>query len=173
VRISPRLERIVMRALEKKPENRFQTAAEMALALERQVFASEGFSPTQIGAAMKSLFASEHARWKQTVATAMTLEPGDDHWPSVEGTVLLPRDPDIGPRGSALAQRAGAALPLTSSTMEISSETHSGSHTDFTFPDRPGLFHRGVLADRRWLIGGIAALAALGGGGVLLRTFWC
>src|SRR5204863_1573402 len=42
--VAPELDAIVTRALQKKKEDRFQSAQEMALALERYAFASEGFS---------------------------------------------------------------------------------------------------------------------------------
>src|SRR5215470_13795188 len=72
--VSPQLEGIVMRALQKRREERFQTAQEMALALERYAFASEGFSPLQLATYMKGLFDTEYAQWKKTVSSALEME---------------------------------------------------------------------------------------------------
>jgi serine/threonine-protein kinase len=72
--ISPRLERIVMTALERAPEDRFQDAHEMALLLERHAFRTDGFDPAALVTQLKQLFPAEHAGWKATVGTAQTVE---------------------------------------------------------------------------------------------------
>ena len=73
-KVSPVLEAIVMRALKKRREERFQTAQELALALERYAFASEGFSPLQLATYMKGLFATEFTQWKKTVSSALDMD---------------------------------------------------------------------------------------------------
>ncbi|MBC8133109.1 MAG: serine/threonine protein kinase, partial [Deltaproteobacteria bacterium] len=90
VRISARLEGIVMRALQKSPGDRFQTAQEMALALERYAFASQGFNPVQLAVTMKGLFAGDFARWKRTVAASKELEGEPAEWVNTSGTYLRP-----------------------------------------------------------------------------------
>ena len=87
---SARLERIVMQALEKDPANRFQNGSEMALALERHAFASDGFNPLQISTSMKKLFAADYARWTRTVAQAMDLKGPPEKWGNTTGTYLNP-----------------------------------------------------------------------------------
>jgi len=87
---SARLERIVMQALEKDPANRFQNGSEMALALERHAFASDGFNPLQISTSMKKLFATDYARWTRTVAQAMDLKGPPEKWGNTSGTYLNP-----------------------------------------------------------------------------------
>jgi len=87
---SARLERIVMQALEKDPAKRFQNGSEMALALERHAFASDGFNPLQISTSMKKLFASDYARWTRTVAQAMDLKGPPEKWGNTTGTYLNP-----------------------------------------------------------------------------------
>jgi len=87
---SARLERIVMQALEKDPANRFQSGSEMALALERHAFASDGFNPLQISTAMKKLFATDYGRWTRTVASAMDLKGPPEGWSNTQGTYLNP-----------------------------------------------------------------------------------
>jgi serine/threonine-protein kinase len=97
---SARLERIVLQALEKDPAKRFQNASEMALALERHAFASDGFNPLQISTAMKTLFASDYARWNRTVAAAMDTEGPPDAWSDTAGTFLAPGAIDLRSDGS-------------------------------------------------------------------------
>ena len=87
---SARLERIVMKALEKDPANRFQNGSEMALELERHAFASDGFNPLQISTSMKKLFATDYARWTRTVAQAMDLKGPPEKWRHTSGTYLNP-----------------------------------------------------------------------------------
>lgn len=87
---SARLERIVMQALEKDPAKRFQNGSEMALALERHAFASDGFNPLQISTSMKKLFATDYARWTRTVAQAMDLKGPPEKWRNTSGTYLNP-----------------------------------------------------------------------------------
>ncbi len=74
VPISRRLERIVMRALEKDPDERFQDAREMALLLQQHAFACEGFDLIQLSAHMKRLFAADHTGWKSAASTAVDIE---------------------------------------------------------------------------------------------------
>ena len=72
--IPPRLERIVMTALERSPEDRFQDAHEMALLLERYAFRTDGFEPAALVTQLKQLFPADHAGWKATVGTAQAVE---------------------------------------------------------------------------------------------------
>jgi Protein kinase domain len=72
--IPPRLEKIVMRALEREPEDRFQDAREMALLLQQHAFRSDGFNLIQLAAQMKSLFAADHAGWKAAAGAGLNVE---------------------------------------------------------------------------------------------------
>jgi serine/threonine-protein kinase len=72
--IAPRLERIVMTALNRAPEDRFADAREMALLLERHAFRTDGFDPAQLVTQLKQLFPADHAGWKATVGTAQVVE---------------------------------------------------------------------------------------------------
>lgn len=171
--ISPRLEYIVMRALEKDPANRFQSAEEMALALERYAFASDGFSPLQIATTMKSLFWSDYTRWKRTVAAAMDLQGDPEEWHNISGTFLQPPTADPQTRGPtvALHPRAargpvglvGAAEARASGKTSEHSEhsQHSEPSTQFTLPDAFGRY------SRRWVTSGIVVGGLLVGLGIL------
>ena len=156
VRMAPRLEQIVMRALEKDPANRFQNAEEMALALERFAFASEGFSPLQVGTTLKALFWSDFTRWKRTVAAAMDLEGSPEQWPSTSGTFLRAPGSEVQSRGPtvALSPGEGGRPPALVSTQEIRS-SHTAPSTEYTLPDAPS--HRA----RASLTMGLGALGVL------------
>jgi serine/threonine-protein kinase len=72
--IPPRLERIVMTALERAPEDRFADAREMALLLERHAFRTDSFDPAQLVTQVQQLFPADHAGWKATVGTAQAAD---------------------------------------------------------------------------------------------------
>jgi len=72
--IAPRLQNIVMTALERAPEDRFQGANEMALLLERYAFRTDGFEPAALVTQLKLLFPADYAGWKATVGTAQAVE---------------------------------------------------------------------------------------------------
>lgn len=163
-RISPRLERIVMKALEREPEDRYQSAEEMALALERHAFASEGFSPAQLATTMKTLFAADFARWRRTVAAAMDLGKTADAWGDTSGTFLRPPAAELRSRGATLALHPVMNLqetgPITGSTRGPRSDSRS-AQSEFTLPDLP------PRPRARWFVGGTAALV-----GVLAVAFF-
>jgi serine/threonine-protein kinase len=72
--IPHRLERIVMTALEREPDDRFQDAHEMALLLERYAFRSDGFDPAELVAQIKQLFPADYSGWRATVGLAQANE---------------------------------------------------------------------------------------------------
>ena len=75
----PELDAIVMRALRKRKDARFASAHEMAVALERFAFSNDGFSPMQVAAYTKSLFAAEYLQWRKTATAALDLEVEKPH----------------------------------------------------------------------------------------------
>jgi len=108
-RVSPRLERIVMQALEKDPDKRFQNAADMALALERHAFASEGFSPGQVATAMKALFPAELARWRRTMGAAIEREGAPETWTNAAGSFGVPQAIEGRTSGATVVLRPGTS----------------------------------------------------------------
>jgi serine/threonine protein kinase len=106
--VHPQLEQIIVRALEKKREDRFQTSQEMALALERYAFSQEGFSPLQLANYVKELFDTDLAQWKKTVSSALDIEvkPGAFAKDSGRFPVLKP---DLPTRGPTVALRPGSS----------------------------------------------------------------
>ena len=123
--ISPRLENIVMRALAKDPAERFQSAAEMGLALERLAFATEDFAPTQLAAHMKALFPNDRQRWRATVAATIDLERTPDEWKDTSGTFIRPQDIDLQTRDRTVWLRRGLP-PGTPSNGGPARESPSG-----------------------------------------------
>lgn len=145
VRIPARLESIVMRALQKNPADRFQTAQEMALALERFAFASQGFNPVQIAVTMKGLFAADFARWKRTVAAAKELEGEPEEWINTSGTYLRPQAIDLKSRGSTVALHpVPTPAPALVSTQELMSDSRSMASQDFSV-SRPPRRRTGIV----------------------------
>jgi serine/threonine protein kinase len=72
--IPPPLAEIVMTALERAPEDRFQDAHEMSLLLERFAFRTTAFDPAELVARIRRLFPADYAGWKATLALAQTGE---------------------------------------------------------------------------------------------------
>lgn len=158
VRIPARLESIVMRALDRNPANRFQTAQEMALSLERYAFASPDFNPAQISTVMKTLFASDVTRWKKTVSTVKAMEGEPEQWVNTSGTYLHPEAIDLATRGDTVALHPVPHTPRPLiSTQELPSTSPSLPSIGFS-PSGP---LRLKLKRRRRAIGGAAVLGAV------------
>jgi len=68
------LEQITMKALSRDPEMRYQTALEMALALERYIGQAGGASSSHLGTLMREYFASDQTDWKNLVRAAHEIE---------------------------------------------------------------------------------------------------
>src|SRR4051812_22253016 len=96
-----------MRALAKDPAARFQSAAQMALALERLAFATEDFAPSQLATQMKALFPTDRQRWRATVAATIDLERTPDEWKDTSGTFIRPQDIDLQTRDQTVWLRRG------------------------------------------------------------------
>jgi serine/threonine-protein kinase len=71
--VAPDLESIIMRALARNPKLRFQTARDMATALERYVVSAGGASVTDLGTVLKGSFAQDVSAWQHTLRTAVNL----------------------------------------------------------------------------------------------------
>ena len=169
VRVPPALEAIVMRALDKNPQMRFQTAQEMALALERYAFASDSFSPLQIATYMKGLFAADYMQWKKTVSSAMDMEASPGRKPGIGGTgefLLQPPSAELGTRGPTVALRGGSygdGAPNARLTPEASNDSRVLPAAEYVVQPSTPSAH-----DRLWVYGGVAALAMISVAGLLV-----
>src|SRR4051812_9626715 len=182
--IPPELDAIVMRALRKRKDARYASAQEMAAALERFAFSSNGFSPMQVAAYTKSLFAAEYLQWRKTATAALDLEvekPQQDQ----PMTGIGAEPPTAGP---TMTLRPGVAWPdgrsemrsATSRSRSRSSPSQAqgprGSQGAYSQPrsagGRPVATSGGVepRRDRTWLYAVVGALLAIGGGGAWMLT---
>jgi serine/threonine-protein kinase len=81
--VDPALDAIIARALEKRPENRFQTAQEMRDALESYIDAVGGaWQPDRLGRIVSELFADHRTQVREQIRSFMTsptegLDPDD------------------------------------------------------------------------------------------------
>jgi serine/threonine-protein kinase len=159
VSISPQLEGIVMQALHKRREERFQTAQEMALALERYAFSSEGFSPLQLATYMKGLFDTEFAQWKKTVSSALDMDVVPAR---ASGTLFPVLRPDLPTRGPTVSLRAGHSL------LEASSD--KSPPPDSVVAPTALVASAPSKRDRLWVYGGLAAVASISAAGWLVLS---
>jgi serine/threonine-protein kinase len=71
------LEAIIMCALDRSPNERFQTAEEMRIALEKWIFASGGTSAHDLSRLMKSWFPKDHLQWQRATRLALDMQESD------------------------------------------------------------------------------------------------
>jgi serine/threonine-protein kinase len=163
VPVSPGLERIVMRALEKDPEDRFQDAREMALLLQRHAFASSGFSPARLAAQMKRLFAADHAAWKATSGAALGIEGGRRR--KITATFPLVVSTGVETSGRTVVLRAGPAPEhdLDHAGWGSIDDDPASDSRDSSIPG-PALDSGPPRRSAwRWAAGGVALLGLIGG----------
>jgi serine/threonine protein kinase len=180
VSIPQELDAIVMRALRKRKDARFASAQEMAVALEKFAFSNNGFSPMQVAAYTKSLFAAEYLQWRKTATAALDLEV-EKPQPSGAGMNGLGAEPPTA--GPTMALRPGVSWAEGRSEMRSasgrsrSSPSHanglSRSKSAHSHPRASGSQATGTAVaprDRTWLYAVVGALLAAMGGGAWLLT---
>ena len=77
VEVDPALDAIIRRAVARNVEERFQTAEEMRIALEKWVFSSGGASTHDLSVLMKSWFPSDHLQWQRAARLALDMQESD------------------------------------------------------------------------------------------------
>ncbi len=75
--VDPALDAIIRRSVARNVEERFQTAEEMRIALERWVFSSGGASTHDLSTLMKSWFPSDHLQWQRAARLALDMQESD------------------------------------------------------------------------------------------------
>ena len=150
-----RLENIVMRALEREPEDRFQDAREMALLLQQHAFRSDGFTLIQLAAQMKGLFAADQAGWKAAAGAGLNVE--DNRPRKITASFSLATSPDSHTAERTVALQASSVPEMSYLASPESEPVDSGrSSVAKSVPPnrRPSL---SVL----WMAGSIVLLALL------------
>jgi serine/threonine protein kinase len=77
VEVDPALDAIIRRAVARNADERFQTAEEMRIALERWVFSSGGASTHDLAAMMKSWFPKDYLQWQRAARLALDMQESD------------------------------------------------------------------------------------------------
>jgi serine/threonine-protein kinase len=76
-KVDATLEAIIMCALDRNPDERFQTAEEMRVALDKWNFAAGGTSTHDISQLMKAWFPSDHQQWQRAARLALDMQESD------------------------------------------------------------------------------------------------
>ena len=75
--VDPALDAVIRRSVARNVGERFQTAEEMRIALERWVFSSGGASTHDLAAMMKSWFPKDHLQWQRAARLALDMQESD------------------------------------------------------------------------------------------------
>jgi len=75
--VHPALDAIIRRAVARNVEERFQTAEEMRIGLERWVYSCGGASTHDLSSLMKSWFPSDHMQWQRAARLALDMQESD------------------------------------------------------------------------------------------------
>jgi eukaryotic-like serine/threonine-protein kinase len=181
------LDAIVMRALRKRKDARYASAQEMAAALERFAFSNEGFSPMQVAAYTKSLFAAEYLQWRKTATAALDLEVEKPHQgeqamggigaePPTAGPTMALRPGVSWQEGRSEMRSATSRSRSRSSPSQGQGNAQRGSQSAYSHARSAGGQAVGTGAgaepkrDRTWLYAVVGALLAIGGGGAWMLT---
>ena len=76
-KVDPVLEVIIEHALARDLDERFQTAEEIRVALERWIFAAGGTSTHDLASVMKSWFPGDHMQWQRAARLALDMQESD------------------------------------------------------------------------------------------------
>jgi eukaryotic-like serine/threonine-protein kinase len=152
------LESIVMCALDRNPNERFQTAEEMRVALEKWIFAVAGTSTHDLSRLMKSWFPTDYAQWQRAARLALDMQESD---PPIEITF-----PSLSSGRSGQSQ-TGSSRPDGVGSGPIS-RSNSGSRPGIGGMVAPPALDSLVPRRKPWRsLGILLVLAATIGGGVV------
>jgi serine/threonine-protein kinase len=104
-KVDPVLEVIIEHALARDLNERFQTAQEVRVALERWIFASGGSSTHDLATMMKAWFPSDHVQWQRAARLALDMQESD---PPIDMAF-----PDLA-SGKSSGSRTGSGRPGSS-----------------------------------------------------------
>jgi len=162
-KVDPVLEVIIEHALERDVEERFQTAEEMRIALERWIFSEGGSSAHDLSALMKSWFPSDHLQWQRAARLALDMQESD---PPIDMAF-----PELASSRSGLS-RTGTSHPGTSGSgnrnrLDMGIRGVTSQH--FPLPTMPGTEQPSSPTRGRFATAGVAAVALVAA--VILAVF--
>jgi len=143
--LAPALEKIILKSLATKPEDRYQTAEEMRLALEEFATGAHlNLSQTRLGDYMRKEFGERKEPWLE-----------DD----------LPKAPEVLPIRPSSPITPPDGIKVEPGTNETGEQSENG--TPMAWPVDPSVARR-----RAWILGGVgfAAIAAVFGAAVLMTA---
>ena len=152
-KVDPVLEVIIEHALARDLDERFQTAEEMRIALERWVFAAGGASTHDLSSLMKSWFPNDHLQWQRAARLALDMQESD---PPIEMAF-----PDLA-SGKSGGSRTGTSRPGSSGSGNRSRADliNRGASSQFVpMPIMPAMDQPGSRRHRTTAIAATVAVA--------------
>ena len=123
-KVDATLEAIIMCALDRNPDERFQTAEEMRVALEKWTFAVGGTSTHDLSQLMKAWFPNDHVQWQRAARLALDMQesdpPIDLTFPNLASRSGYSRTGTSKPEGLGWGPRLGSdsfSTPINSGVM--------------------------------------------------------
>jgi hypothetical protein len=151
------LEAIIMCALDRNPDERFQTAEEMRVALEKWTFAAGGTSTHDLSQLMKAWFPTDHVQWQRAARLALDMQesdpPIDLAFPNLASRSGYSRTGTSKPEGLGWGPKLGS----DSFSSPINSDVLPGPHLAPATPPKTGRYI--AIA---FLLAGLAAGGVLG-----------
>jgi serine/threonine-protein kinase len=124
--VDPVLEAIIRRSVARNVDERFQTAEELRIALEKWIFSAGGASTHDLSALMKSWFPSDHLQWQRAARLALDMQESD---PPIDVAF-----PNLGANRTGHSRTGANRLEGSGSGPKVRSENGSRSFQPVAFP---------------------------------------
>ena len=142
VEVDTALDAIIRRSVARSVDERFQTAEEMRIALDRWVFSSGGASTHDLSALMKSWFPSDHLQWQRAARLALDMQESD---PPIDVAFpnLAANRTGHSKTGASRPESSGSGNKLRAESSNRSSGPQAGQTPVLEVPDlRPKFWRR-------------------------------